>query len=1087
MQDTLPRRFRLGVFVVDLRAGEIRDGERSVVLHHQPLEILRMLIEREGQIVTRDEIQKKLWPNDTVVEFDHSINAAVNKLRQGLGDSAVKPRYIETVARRGYRLLVSAEPIPVDSDKALNGSDSGSDTAPAESRPAPKWTQGANLIGRKVSHYRVANVIGVGGMGLVYEAEDLKLGRAVALKFLPEDLVDDPAALQRFEREARAASSLDHPNICTIYEVEEHEGQPFIVMQLLRGETLRDRLAALQAAQQSFALPDLIDIATQISEGLAAAHAKGIVHRDIKPANVFLTTSGQVKILDFGLAKLIEAEEAREEAMSAAASAGSSQPANRDLTITGLTMGTAGYMSPEQARGEKLDARTDLFSFGLVLYEMAAGHRAFTGETAAAVKDAIQNNDPVPLRERNPGLPARLEEVISRALEKDRERRYQSAVEMRAGLAGCQVTAGWQSVLRKKWSIFSLVAVTLAIIATAVYRPTVRQAGLRPGDTLVIAQMVSGGGETTLGEALMQPLRTEFDQSPFLGVLATEKIRDALRTLNKPYSTELTPDLAQQVCLRTNSQAVVQSSITDQGNHYRLELKATRCDSKGEIARSEVDVKTRNDIVRSLGTAGSQLRIRMGESKKSVEQFSKPLDQATSASLEALEVMAEAMRLRYDAGNSVKVLPLYEKVQALDPAYALVYKELGMMYINAGQRQRSTESLTTAFGMVERLTTRDRCAIEPLYYHVALGDVRKAVEVSSACIDTYPWDAAAHDYLAAAFRVLGQPERAALEAREALRIGFSFDRVYNLMLASLAMNRLDQAKEAFEQVDRDKLQAPELSAARYLVAFCEGDVASMHRQIEATIAMVGHEPPIMLAKERDTAAFHGQLRRARSLSLRATDIARSDGDAETSSALAAEQALQEVEVGNIRYAKQMLDHIDPSASWSYVRALRVLVLVRAVDEAAGEDLARAVKESAPRDLTIQEIWLPSILAALRSGHPGSEIEPSKSIARTDLEGVDMWEPFGFMYPAYMRGLVYLQQANGPRAANEFETILQHHGLVANFIIGALAHLQLARAQVMMDDKEAARKSYQEFLTLWKDADPDIPIYQQAKAEYAKLK
>jgi len=458
MRDTLPERVRLGVFEVDLRAGELRTGEHSVFLQEQPLSVLRMLLERPGELITRDEIQKRLWPNDTVVDFDHGINAAIRRLRLAFGDSADEPQYIATVARRGYRLL--APIVRMAGAGALDSSSGGA----AQATQFSAKPRTASMMGQKVSHYRVLNVIGGGGMGLVYEAEDLKLGRRVALKFLPEELAEDPTALQRFEREARAASSLDHPNICTIYEVEEYEGQPFIVMQLLRGETLRDRLVALQAAQQSFSISELIEIATQICEGLAAAHSEGIIHRDIKPANVFLTTHGQAKILDFGLAKLMEVEEAREEAMSAVVSGNVASSMGHDLTTTGLTMGTAGYMSPEQVRGEKLDARTDLFSFGLVLYEMATGHRAFTGETAAIVKDAIQNQSPVPIRELVPEISPTLEAIITKCLEKARERRFQTADELASALRSAS------GDVARRWPLWVALSLMLLLAGLAVAR-----------------------------------------------------------------------------------------------------------------------------------------------------------------------------------------------------------------------------------------------------------------------------------------------------------------------------------------------------------------------------------------------------------------------------------------------------------------------------------------------------------------------------------------------------------------------------------------------------------------------------------------
>ena len=437
MQNALPIRVKLGPFALDLKAGEIHKGERKVRLQEQPFQILLMLVERSGDLVTLEEIKKKLWPNDTVVEFDHSIHTAMKKLRQALEDSAENPRYIETVARRGYRLIMPVELESTPSDGPTSDEDpSGHDGTVAQLEP-----QLGTLIGKKVSHYRVLGVVGGGGMGLVYKAEDLKLGRRVALKFLPEELATDARTLQRFEREARTASSLNHPNICTIHEVEEHEGQPFIVMELLEGETLRDRLAAATSGARAIGLDELLDIAIPITEGLQAAHDKGIIHRDIKPANIFLTTHGQVKILDFGLAKLAaaanegEAEELRGDRPNGTpVQTTGGTPIEHGLTRTGMSMGTAGYMSPEQARGENLDARTDLFSFGLVLYEMATGQRAFRGETAAILKEAILNHTPALVRELNSTLPPKLEMIINKALEKDCERRYQSAADMRADL-----------------------------------------------------------------------------------------------------------------------------------------------------------------------------------------------------------------------------------------------------------------------------------------------------------------------------------------------------------------------------------------------------------------------------------------------------------------------------------------------------------------------------------------------------------------------------------------------------------------------------------------------------------------------------
>jgi len=440
-----------GPFQLDLKAGELHQDGRSFRLQEQPLQILRMLLEHPGEMVTREEMRRTLWPNDTVVEFDQSINSAIKKLRLALNDSAEEPRYVETVGRRGYRLMVPVEwgePLHVDAPAAkVEGA--------AQSQAAADGT----LIGKKVSHYRVLQVLGGGGMGVVYKAEDLRLGRRVALKFLPGELASDPLALERFEREARAASALEHTNICAIYEFGEYEGQPFIVMQLLEGQTLRERISV----GAPLPLNQTLDLAVQVANGLDAAHQKGIIHRDIKPANIFITHRGEAKILDFGLAKFVEGEHdgvATEAKHDGTRDASASWPLN--LTKTGIAIGTTAYMSPEQVRGDKLDRRTDLFSFGLVLYEMATGQQAFVGDTVPAIHDAILHRTARPVRQLNAALPAELEEIIRKALEKDRDARYQHAAEICADL---KRLGHDESTQGRRWPL--LVAGTLALLAIA--------------------------------------------------------------------------------------------------------------------------------------------------------------------------------------------------------------------------------------------------------------------------------------------------------------------------------------------------------------------------------------------------------------------------------------------------------------------------------------------------------------------------------------------------------------------------------------------------------------------------------------------
>ena len=427
MQGLSTTRVRLGSFELNLQTGDLCSigGENGTLLRDQPLQVMKILIERRGKLVTREEIRRLLWPNDTIVDFEHGINVAIGILRRELGDSAGKPQYIETLPRKGYRLVIPLEYLESKAGLEL----------PLPAPPPKTSTAPAAMIGRRVSHYRILEVIGGGGMGMVYKAEDLKLGRRVAVKFLPEELADDPMTLHRFEREAQTASALNHPNICTVYEVEEADGHPFIVMELLEGETLSRRLDVTES--KTLPIADVLQIGIQICAGLQAAHDKGIIHRDIKPANIFLTSQGTVKILDFGLAKLAASQEVgpQIEDVSTAADSGTrtgtvDKNAAANLTRAGVAPGTIGYMSPEQVRGEQLSTSSDIFSFGLVLYEALSGKRGFPGETAPIVHESILRDTPPPPSSSNPEVPRWIDAVIAKMLRKDPSHRFQSAVEV---------------------------------------------------------------------------------------------------------------------------------------------------------------------------------------------------------------------------------------------------------------------------------------------------------------------------------------------------------------------------------------------------------------------------------------------------------------------------------------------------------------------------------------------------------------------------------------------------------------------------------------------------------------------------------
>ena len=869
MTEDLARRVRLGGFELDLHSGELCslgavNGDGKFLLREQPFQILRMLIERGGKIGTREEIKRRLWPNDTIVDFDHSINVAIGTLRRALGDSADNPQYIGTLARRGYRLLVATERLRTTAEMSSGEA--------ARTRASPKL---GGLTGKKVSHYRVLEVIGGGGMGMVYKAEDLKLGRRVALKFLPEELADDTRSLQRFEREAQTASALNHPNICTIYGIEEYEGQPFIVMEFLEGSTLLHHPCLSES--KAIALAPLLDIAIQICDGLQAAHDKGIIHRDIKPANIFLTKQGPVKILDFGLAKLASTEEVEEIRLPEAAdttSASSKQPAKEtgteisgaahsNLTRTGIALGTAGYMSPEQVRKEKLDGCTDLFSFGLVLYEMAAGRRALTGETAAMVHDAILKQTPAPAHDLNSAVPRGLDAVISKALEKDRSRRYQFAAEMRKDLE--QVRREMHPMRRmRKWFASAVLLLGLAA-GVWIYRDYRNKVTLSANDTVVLA-VSNQTGDPVFDDALNLALRFGLEQTPYLNVLADDKVRGTLSTLKVSQDAKVTPEIARDVCLRTNSKMVVASSIADAGNGLRIELQGIDCQSGVTVARVRQDAASRNQVVHLLGVSAVQLREKLGEPAASIAKFNKPLEQATSPSLEALQMLTEGYR-HHLAGDFRGALQYYQRATDLDSDFALAYAALGSIYGGRTEFASAAPAETKAYQLRTRLTERARFQTEDLYYEVVTGEMEKACAVLSQWEQTFPDDFIAHSNLAGCLLRLGQPDRSLAEAREAARLLPSPWSYNALIFGNIVTDRLDEAQTTFDEAVARKFDAPPMHVTRALLAFLKKDKPAMQEQWSWAVGNVGNPAArsLLLYARPSVETYYGHFHEARAL------------------------------------------------------------------------------------------------------------------------------------------------------------------------------------------------------------------------------
>jgi eukaryotic-like serine/threonine-protein kinase len=944
----------------------------------------------------------------------------------------------------------------------------------------------SSLLGQTISHYRIVEKLGGGGMGVVYKAQDTRLDRFVALKFLPEELAHNHQAMERFRREAKAASALNHPNICTIHDIGEENGRAFIAMEYLEGKTLKHTIAG-----RPMELEHLLNVAIEVADALDAAHSKGIVHRDIKPANIFVTERGHAKVLDFGLAKLAPAGALSLSEMPTASEL-------EQLTRPGTAIGTLAYMSPEQARGEELDVRTDLFSLGVVLYEMTTGVLPFRGEASGVVAEAILNRTPVAPVRLNPDLSPELEKIITKALEKSKKLRYQHAADIRTDLqrlkrdtesprtADATKNVELKSI-RLRWvAVAGAAAIVVGLAVGSWLFFSHKTHALTDKDTIVLADFTNTTGDSVFDGTLRQGLSIQLEQSPFLSIVSDQQIQQTLGMMGQPAEAKLTPTIAREICQRAGSGAVLEGSITQIGTPYLLTIKAVNCSNGESLASTEAQASDKSHVLDALGKTASEMRGKLGESLGTVQKFDTPLEQATTPSLEALKTFSLGLKT-WETKGETEAIPFFKRAIELDPNFALAHTSLGTCYFNLNQFGLAKESHTHAFELRDRVSERERGPILGNYYSFVLGDAEKAIQSLELWAKSYPRDDAARGELGAEYMFLGQWERALSETQESIRLEPN-DVVTqsNLVQIFLVLNRLDEAQARLQQVQARNLDYGPLHLMKYYLAFLRDDSKEMNRHMEWAVGKPLIED-VFLSAQSDSEVYYGHFRKAQDFSRRAVESALSAGGNEAAATWQADDALRNAELGNWEQARKSATTALGVSSDSNVRLFAALALARAGDVVRTQALVEEMRKANPANTLLNHYWLATTRAAIELGqnNPAKAIEVLQPAAAYEL-GYSPPFQFGTLYPVYVRGEAYLALHQGVQAAAEYQKILDHRGIVLNFPLGALAHLQLGRAYAMQGDTAKARAAYQDFLTLWKDADPDIPVLKQAKAEYAKL-
>ncbi len=974
------------------------------------------------------------------------------------------------------------------------------------------------------SRYRIIERVGAGGMGVVYKAEDSKLHRFVALKFLPPPdfkpgndvplMSEHRSLLERALSEARAASALDHPNICTVYEVDELEGTPFIVMQYLSGQTLKQEID-----NKALTTDRILSLGIQIANALDAAHTHGIVHRDIKSANIFVTELDEAKILDFGLAKLAGLPLVAHERETGQLPLHIS---NATVSRPGTAMGTVSYMSPEQVLGKAVDSRSDLFSFGVVLYEMATGTMPFEGQTVPAVFESILHQKPASPSQVNPDLPEELEQIIYKALEKSADLRYRTAGELRDDLKRLKAEATEQDIRslqrQKLWPAAIATAILLLSIGlVAGYLHFRRRPPLlSQQDTVVLGDFNNKTGETVFDETLKLALRVQLAQSPFLNVTSDQSTQQTLAYMGLSPDTKVTHEIAKQACLRLGGKVAVDGSISAIGSHYIVAIEALNCQTGETVAVEQTEAAGREMVLHSLDEAATRLRSRLGESLTSIHNYDTPVEQATTVSLEALHVYGMGIRARNSLGSGAAI-PFWKDTIHLDPNFAMAYAQLGTDYFNSNQPTLAASALTKAYELRGNVSNREKLYIESHYYDLVTGQADKAIETYQLWKQLFPRDYVPYVNLGILYANLGQYDLTIDEQLQAINLNMRIGPIYeNQITAYLNLDQFDKVDAVLAEISNSKQENAYDLVFRYQLAFIRGDRQEMNRDVSAAVGQPELEH-FLFATDADTEADEGHLRKARELTMRAMDLARHNDDEESAFSYAAIAALREAAFGNRVAATERASAALKHNCGQQCEVLSALTFAQVGRDDKSLAIAHDLNRHYPLDTLLNEYWLPTIRAVveLHRNRPLRAIEMLERTRRYELASPKTGTNV-VPYPIYIRGSAYLAAGRPDLAELEFQKILDHRGVVANYLLGALAHLGLGRAYALeagipvgstagtsaegqqgnyvqgsqpskrSDALASARSAYQDFFAIWKDADPDIPLLKQAQMEYHKL-